>query len=88
MVYRVHRGIAHVRTDSGGCPSLGDDNRCMVYDEDGRPDPCRDYPLQFKVSSESPKGSYLKVWKKCAAVKAGLLDEYIARIEAECVEIL
>jgi|GEM_PF-4437647 len=88
LVYRIHRGIAHVRTDLGGCPSLDEDNRCMVYDEEGRPYPCKNYPLQFKVSSESPKGRYLKVWKDCTAVKAGLLDDYIARIEAEDVEIL
>lgn len=64
-----------------GCPAL-DDNRCSVRQELW-PKYCREFPLRFR---ETDEGRFLAVFD-CQAAQAGLLDAYIARIEAEGVQV-
>ena len=84
---RVNQGVVWLSIKHG-CPSLSDDNRCMIYDEKGRPDCCRDMPLKYRERGEE---RFLKI-HLCPAVEDGILNEHLKAVlqiaEAEGVEIL
>ena len=59
------------------CPFLKD-NKCSIYKKDYRPKMCGEYPFFFR-------GKTLTLASSCTAVKAGLFDEDVKKLEKEGV---
>ncbi|MBI5389454.1 YkgJ family cysteine cluster protein [Candidatus Woesearchaeota archaeon] len=63
------------------CPSLTSDSKCSIYTNPHRPKGCANFPLYFY-------GNTLWAASFCPAVKTGLMDEHLKRIEELGVKVL
>jgi Fe-S-cluster containining protein len=83
LVSRTHRGWSQLSNELHGCPSLSEDNSCMIHDEEGRPPCCIYFPLKLVYDEGKP----IVIVQRCDAVNAKMIDEYLDKLRDAGAEL-